>query len=307
MLAASAPAWLWIVFTLVAASAQTLRNISQKKLTEQLGTLGATHIRFLYGLPFGILALIIVALVLRNVPTPNTTSLLWTLAGAIGQIIATALMLAAMRERSFLVAIAYTKTEPLQVALFALIFLGEALSPVPALAVAIATIGVVVMSWPSRKADAVFTWRPVLLGIASGGFFAISAVGFRGGITAMDGDYVSAATLTLVISLTIQTVTLSAWLAWRDRAVLIGVLKAWRESVPAGFLGAFASLNWFLAFALSSPAPVRTLGLVEVLLAGLVSGKLFAQTTSKREMAGIAILVIGLLLLVSGFGQSLAG
>lgn len=306
MLAANAPTWLWIVFTLVAASAQTLRNISQKKLTEQLGTLGATHVRFLYGLPFGILALIIVALVLRDVPTPNPTSLLWTLAGAIGQIIATALMLAAMRERSFVVAIAYTKTEPLQVALFALIFLGEALSPVPALAVAIATVGVVVMSWPSRNGDAVFTWRPVLLGVASGGFFAISAVGFRGGITAMDGDYVSAATLTLVISLTIQTVALSAWLAWRDRAILLGVLKAWRESVPAGFLGAFASLNWFLAFALSSPAPVRTLGLVEVLFAGLVSGKLFAQTTSRREMAGIAILVIGLLLLVSGFGHSLA-
>lgn len=307
MLSSSAPAWLWIVFTLVAATAQTARNASQKKLTAELGTLGATHIRFLYGLPFGLLALGIVALIWHDLPVPNTASMLWTLTGALGQIVATALMLAAMRERSFVVAIAYTKTEPLQVALFALVFLGEALSPIPALAVAIATIGVVVMSWPSRASGVAFTWRPVVLGIASGSFFALSAVGFRGGITAMgSADYVSAATLTLVISLSIQTVTLSLWLAWCDRQILVGVLKAWSASLPAGFLGAFASLNWFLAFALSSPAPVRTLGLVEVLLAGLVSGKLFAQTTSRREMAGIAILVIGLLLLVSGFGQSFA-
>ena len=303
----TAPAWLWIAFTLVAATAQTLRNATQRKLTDQLGTLGATHVRFLYGLPFGLLALAAVGLTWGGLPLPNTASLLWTATGAITQIIATALMLAAMRERSFVVAVAYTKTEPLQVAIFALIFLGEALSPVPAVAVTIATIGVVVMSWPARSSSVVFTWRPALLGIASGSFFALSAVGFRGGVTALGADdYFAAATLTLVIALTIQTVTLSAWLLYHDRQILTGVLRAWRASLPAGFLGALASLNWFLAFALSSPAPVRTLGLVEVILAGLISGRLFAQTTSRRETAGIVILVVGLLLLVSGFGQSFA-
>ncbi len=306
MTLATAPAWLWIVFTLVAATAQTLRNASQRRLTEQLGTLGATHVRFLYGLPFGVLALGAVWLTSGGqLPAPNTTSLLWTLAGAITQIIATALMLAAMRQRSFVVAVAYTKTEPLQVAVFALIFLGEALSPIPLIAVAIATIGVVVMSWPPRTSGVAFTWRPVVLGIASGSFFAMSAVGFRGGITAMGaGDYVAAATLTLVIALTIQTVTFSAWLLFHDRQILVGVLRTWRASVPAGFLGALASLNWFLAFALSSPAPVRTLGLIEVIFAGLISGRLFAQTTSRREATGIAILMLGLVILVSGFGSS---
>jgi drug/metabolite transporter (DMT)-like permease len=305
MTLATAPAWLWIVFTLVAAVAQTARNASQKRLTAELGTLGATHVRFLYGLPFGLTALAAVALLGWRLPAPNAASLLWTAAGAFAQIVATALMLAAMRERSFVVAIAYTKTEPLQVAVFALIFLGEALSPVPALAVAIATIGVVVMSWPSRMAGIAMSWRPVALGIAAGSFFALSAVGFRGGVTALGADnYVAAATLTLVLSLSIQTVALSGWLHLREPAVLPAVLRAWRLSLPAGFLGAFASLNWFLAFALSSPAPVRTLALIEVILAGWVSGKLFAQSTSRREIMGIAILLAGLLLLVSGFGQA---
>lgn len=298
----TAPAWLWIVFTLVAATAQTFRNATQKSLTTTLGTLGATHVRFLYGLPFGLVALAIVWLFAGSLPVPTVTSLLWTTAGAITQIIATALMLAAMRERSFVVTVAYTKTEPLQVAVFALVFLGEALSTIGLVAVAIATVGVVIVSWPPRTSGVAFSWRPVALGIASGSFFALSAVGFRGGITAMEGDnYIAAATLTLVIALTIQTLTFSAWLLVHDRRILVGVLRTWRASVPAGFLGALASLNWFLAFALSSPAPVRTLGLIEVILAGLISGRLFAQTTSRREMAGIAILMLGLVLLVGGY------
>ena len=53
-------AWLWIPVTLWAALAQTLRNAAQRSLTEELGTLGATLVRFLYGLPFAIAWLVAV-------------------------------------------------------------------------------------------------------------------------------------------------------------------------------------------------------------------------------------------------------
>src|SRR5205085_12172356 len=45
-------AWAWIPLVLFAAMAQTARNAAQRSLTEQAGTLGATLVRFLYGLPF---------------------------------------------------------------------------------------------------------------------------------------------------------------------------------------------------------------------------------------------------------------
>src|SRR5262245_27701664 len=123
-----APTWLWVVFTVIGATGQAFRNAAQRSVTEQLGTAGATHIRFLFGLPFGLLALAIVALAWGGIPRPNALSLAWTFFGALSQIAATALMLAAMRERSFVVTTAYTKTEPVQVAVFALAFLGEPLS-----------------------------------------------------------------------------------------------------------------------------------------------------------------------------------
>src|SRR5690349_23592109 len=53
----STPPWLWAVFTLVAAAGQTARNAMQRELTTRLGTVGATHVRFLFGFPFSVLFL----------------------------------------------------------------------------------------------------------------------------------------------------------------------------------------------------------------------------------------------------------
>ena len=49
--------WLWAIFTIIAAFFQTLRNAMQRELTGSLGTVGATHVRFLFGLPFALIFL----------------------------------------------------------------------------------------------------------------------------------------------------------------------------------------------------------------------------------------------------------
>jgi drug/metabolite transporter (DMT)-like permease len=289
------------VFTVVAATAQTFRNAAQNSLTGTLGTVGATHVRFLFGLPFGLLSLLAVALVAGPLPTPNLVAVAWTAIGAVSQIGATAMMLAAMRERSFVVTIAYTKTEPLQVAIFALVFLGEPITATLVLAIIVASVGVVLLSWPSRAGKEVFSWRPALLGIAAGGLFALGSVGFRGGIVALGpAGFVPAATVTLAMSLAIQTILLTVWLLIRSPQVLRAIVGAWRRSLAAGFLGAFASQMWFLAFALQNPARVRTLGLVEIIVAGLVSRRLFAQTPGIRDIVGMALVVAGVALLFAG-------
>jgi drug/metabolite transporter (DMT)-like permease len=80
--------------------------------------------------------------------------------------------------------------------------------------------------------------------------------------------------------------------------VLRAIFKAWRPSLFAGFLGALASQFWYLGFAIATAASVRTLALVEVLMAQAVSRFIFKQPTSPREAAGIALIVAGVLLLL---------
>jgi drug/metabolite transporter (DMT)-like permease len=292
---------LWAIFTVTAAAAQVLRNAQQRELTQSVGTVGATHVRFLFGLPFGLLFLGLV-LAGSGLPLPHLggTMLAWTVAGAFAQIGATALLLAAMRERSFVVITAYSKTEPMQVAVFGLAFLGDHITLGVAAAIVIATAGVLMVSWPRSTGGEAFTWKPALLGIGSGALFAIAAIGFRGGIRALDSpSFVMAATVTLALGLLIQTTLLSAYLWFFDRKTLMEILRLWRPSLLAGFAGAFASQMWFLAFALETAAKVRTLGLVEILFAQVLSRNLFKQTLASREAVGIGLIVAGVVVLLN--------
>ncbi|HUO68704.1 MAG TPA: DMT family transporter [Gammaproteobacteria bacterium] len=291
---------LWIFATLVAAAAQTARNAMQSNLTASLGTLGATQVRFLYGFPFALVFLALVTAVARaSVPGPTAAFIVYTSAGALAQIFATALMLAAMRARAFSVAIAFTKTEPVQVALFGFLFLGEVLTSARLAAIAIATIGVVVVAAKPGTHRNDRNTKPALFGVASGGLFALAAVGFRGGILALgDAPYFLRATTTLVWSLGIQSFLLGAWLLAFDRAGLARSIAVWPQSLFAGFMGAFASQFWFLGISLTAAANVRTLALVEVLFAQAVSRRVFGQRVSAREAAGMALVISGVALLV---------
>src|SRR4051795_8167928 len=290
---------LWALFTVLAAAGQTARNAMQRELTATLGTVGATHVRFLFGFPFALVFLAGV-FVATGLPMPALPWVFWpwVVVGAGAQILATALMLATMNDRSFVVTIAYIKTEAIQAALFGLIFLGDPLTIGMAVAILIATAGVVVMS---LKGKGVLEGgiRPVLLGLLSGGMFAISAVGYRGAILSLGlPSFVLAATFTLTLGLVLQAGLLTFYLALRDRAVLGEIVKAWRPSLFAGFMGATASEFWFLAFALTSVGNVRTLALVEVLFAQAITIFAFKQVTTKRDALGIALIVTGVLLLI---------
>jgi drug/metabolite transporter (DMT)-like permease len=291
--------WLWIVFTLVAAAAQTIRNAMQRELTTTLGTAGATHVRFLFGFPFALAFLFALTLVTgAPLPQPPAAFWPWVVLGMGAQIVATALMLMAMGERSFVVTIAYIKTEPVQVALFGLVFLGDALTPGMMLAIVIATAGVIVMSLKPGGARSE-SWRPTLLGLASAAAFAFSAIGYRGAILSLGlSDFVMAATFTLVVGLLLQAVLLSGWLMLRNPEVMRAIVKAWRPSLFAGFMGATASQFWFLAFALATAASVRTLALVEVLFAQAISSIVFGHRTTAREGLGIVLIVAGVALLI---------
>jgi drug/metabolite transporter (DMT)-like permease len=292
---------LWILSTLIAAAAQTARNAMQSSLTSTLGTLGATQVRFVFGLPFACVFLGVAALTSgETVPAPNLRFLLFTGTGAVAQILGTICLLAAMRERSFSVATAFTKTEAVQVALFGLIILGDALSPVRGVAIVLASAGVFLMAHKPGDDLSHAGLRPVLLGIASGGFYAVAAVGFRGGILSLDPGsiYFVRASTTLVWSLGIQSLLLGAWMLAFQQAALMLSFRIWRQSLFAGFMGALASQFWFLGFSLTSAANVRTLGLVEVLFAQAVSRRLFSQQTSGRELAGMGLVVAGVALLL---------
>jgi drug/metabolite transporter (DMT)-like permease len=295
--------WLWIPVTIGAAFAQTLRNTAQRHLTGPLGTLGATLVRFLYGLPFAALWLGVVGSAGRaTLPAPSAAFLGWVLVGAVCQIAATGLLLRVMAERNFTLGVAYSKTEIVQVAVFGLAFLGDPVSPGAAAAVALGTVGVLLLSPADRQrrpapGEARAT-RPALLGLASGTGFALAAVGYRGAALALgSAPFLMAAAFTLVAAQLLQTLLLGAWLVLRTPAVVTAVLRAWRASLFAGLMGAAASAGWFTAMTIEPVAHVRTLGLIELLFSYVISRRVFRERLTRREVAGVAVLTLSLVVM----------
>ncbi len=291
---------LWIPFTIVAAIGQVARNAMQRSLTKPLGTWGATNIRFLFGFPFSLLFLAVVLVATGDhVGMPPAVFWPWLLLGALSQIAATGLMLLAMNDRSFVVTTAYLKTEAIQTAVFGFIFLGDHLTWLKVLAIVVATVGVVITALRPGGEKSFAELKPTLTGLVAAAAFALSAVGFRGAIINVPGvSFVTASSFTLVLGLFVQTLVLTIYLLLRAPDVLKGILGLWRPSMLAGFTGAFASQFWFLAFALTAAANVRTLALIEVLFAQAVAYYSFEQPIAAREIIGIALIVIGVAVLV---------
>jgi len=295
------PPLLWVPVTIAAAGAQVFRNGAQANLTAKIGTLGATQVRFIFGLPF---AAVFLALALwigsATVPPVGAEAFGWCLLGAFCQIAATALMLLVMQARAFGVAYAYIKTEPVIVALLGVLLLHDTLSVAAWLAIGVVTAGVVLAS--TRPNDARLLLREgrlIFLGTLGGGLFGLSAIAFRAAIEALpEGGFVVRSLTMLVLSLLIQSLVLGVWLALRQREAFLGSLREWRVSLGAGFLGAAASSGWFIAFSLTAAANVRTLALIEMPLAAVVSRRISGKAMAAHEWAGLAVILLGLALLL---------
>lgn len=284
--------WLWVAVTLVAAAAQTARNATQSGLTARIGTLGATQVRFVFGLPFALMFLAgVLAVQGGPLPVPGLRSLGFAVMGALAQIGATALMLAAMQARGLAVATAWIKTEPVLIALMGAAVLGDALTWPMIAAVAVATGGVLLMA---RPAGSPWALAPAALGLSAAALFGLAAIGFRGAILALpEGGVVLRASTVLCLSLAVQVAVLGGWMAVRAPGVMAASLALWRPSLAAGFLGAFASQFWFLGFALTAAANVRTLALVEVVFATVVGWLAFGQRLDRRQATGALLVCLG--------------
>ena len=297
---------LWIPITIAAAFLQNLRSAAQKHLKAVMGTTGATFVRFGFGFPF---ALIFVAVLYfaAGYPLPALSAAFfgWAVLGAIGQIAATFLLIHLFSFRNFAVGTAYSRTEPAQAALFALVFLGEKASLGAVAAIAISVVGVMLISvahvaFSLRSMLASTVSRNALIGLTSGTAFGISAVAYRAASLALGGpNFMMQAAVTLAFVISFQTAIMLAWMVWRDRAEIGRIVKAWKPSLFTGFVGASASFGWFAAMTLQQAAVVKSLAQIEMLFTFAATVFFFKEKINRLEVAGCALIVGGILVLLA--------
>lgn len=291
----------WVLLSIAAAAFQTLRFMIQKHLSMvALSAGGATLSRFIYAVPF-VLALVFGYLVASGSALPDIGPLFWVYAavGGLMQILATWCVVALFAKRNFAVGITFKKTEVLQTAVVGFVVLGDRVTTLGASAILLGFLGVLMLSdtpglsgqWWRRIGS-----RATLLGLASGAFFAVSAVGYRGAtLEIASADPLLRALLTLTAVTLMQTIAMSLWLFWREPGELGRVIAARRTAVWTGLTGMAGSLCWFTAFTLQNAALVFAVGQVEVIFSLLAAVLVFGEKLTQREGIGVGLITLSVI------------
>lgn len=295
---------LWILVTLAAAVFQTGRFMLQKFLaTATLSAAGATFSRFLYSAPFIVIGLA-AYLWLSGKSLPQIGPGFWThgLMGGTAQILGTVCVVLLFKQRNFAVGITFKKTEVILTVFVGLIILGEGVTILGFLAIAIGVVGLFLLSGGQNASGfhlSDLRNRATGLGIGSGFLFAISAVSYRGASLAVMTELpVLRAGVTLAAVVCMQALIMVIWLRWREPGQIRAVWAARKVAIWIGLTSMGGSLCWFIAFTLQNAAYVKALGQVELILSVAASTLFFREQISGREWAGMAVLVGSILMLV---------
>jgi drug/metabolite transporter (DMT)-like permease len=295
----------WIPITIGAAFFQNLRSALQRHLKGRLSTTGATFSRFAYAAPLALVyVLALASFTGEDLPAPNPTFLAYAVIGGLAQITATALLLFSFSFRNFAVGTSYSKTETVQTAIFGILILGDPLSLGAAAAIVISLIGVMAISVARTRMSLLglltsLAEKSALIGIASGAFFGLSAISYRGASLSLgDQGFLIRAAFTLACVTAFQTLVMAVYMRVREPGQVTAVFRAWRVAAWAGITGMIASAGWFTAMTIQNAAYVRALGQIELVFTFAASIFMFHEWPNRAEVAGIALVIAGILLLL---------
>ncbi|MDE0697566.1 MAG: EamA/RhaT family transporter, partial [Boseongicola sp.] len=221
----------WVLFSVLAAAAQTMRFAVQKVLVSAaLSPAAATWARFLWSWPLAVvLAFAYGRATGADFPEFTPTFLIYAILGGAFQILATVCTVSLFSMRAFAVGITFKKTEVMLTALAGFAILGDTISGPGAAAIAFGFVGVLLLSDPP-EGGSIFN-KAAGIGILSGILFALSAVTYRGATLSLSsGDPVLTGGVTLSVVVLWQTLALGVWLWLKEPGQIIATLAAWRQT-----------------------------------------------------------------------------
>ena len=294
---------IWLPATLLAALFQAWRTAVQQRVRADLSVNAAGLVRYLYGLPVG-LVLLGAYLTWRSAELPaiHAPFLAYCAAAGFAQIIGTNLLLMAFGYRNYVAGTAFAKTEAMQGALLAFLLLGELLSWLTIFGIAVGVVGVMVVAAGGQRLRLPDIIQPAALcGLGAGLGFTMTSIFVKSAsLELATTDKLLAALLALVAVQTWQTLMQGSYVLWREREQLPRVIATWRTSGQVGLLAALGSACWFTGFATAPVALVRAVGQVEVILTLGFSRFYLKEARKPGEALGLILVGLGVVLALIG-------
>jgi len=298
----------WIPISVFAALMQAIRTAAQKTLNQRMSTMGTTYVRSFAGLPFLIVFLVIVLTVEGGgVPAWRPGFFVLAAAGALTQVVATALLIKLFTLKTFAVGSMLIKSDILMTALIGTLWFSEDLSPLGWLALLVVLAGVLFLLGARFGPRAIAPDEESVAGLLRGRatrvalgcalMFSFSYLFVREATLALGaGSFLWRGGWTVVTVTGMQVVALGAWLLFTEPRAFT---QLWPNRRLVGFIGltsALGSIGWFSAFALENASYVRAVAQVEAVFTILISWFYFRESVRRMELVGIVTMIVGVLL-----------
>ena len=293
----------WVTLTLFAALMQSVRTAGQKELATQVSAVASTHVRYLFGLPFALIYLYIVLQTHADEQWQlGARFYIYASAAAVAQILATACLVNVLSKRNFAVGTAFAKTEALITAVLAALLFAEYLSWIAWLTVLIGIFGVLMLNKSLVLSDlfggGVSFTSATTIGIASGVFFSFTSLFLRQASLSLNVSPILAASLTLAYMVCIQTLISGVWVWIEDKQQFKTLANNKGLCTFVGITSVLGSIGWFTAMTMQYPALVKALGQIEFIFALILTGGLFKEQNTRRELLGMFFIVASVVILM---------
>lgn len=290
----------WVLWTLLAASMQSVRTAGQKHLSADVSPEAATMVRYLFGLPFALAYLAVLAVDREfSLPEINPTFLVAGLLAGILQIVATVLLIRLFALRNFAVGTTYIRTEIILTAVIGALFFAETITGLGWFAILLCVAGVIMISLAKTGALNSLWNQSALYGLGAGLCFALTSLLIRRASLSLEADdAMLTAAMTLCYMVCLQTVITVAWVVWRFSGELARVFVRWRPSMFVGVTSVLGSAGWFTAMTLELASYVKTLGQIEFLITLAISWFYFKERPLRLEVIGMVVIVVAVVVLL---------
>ena len=300
---------LWIWATVGAAFFQALRYAGLKTLNQSLSTGVTTYVRVFFTLPLLVLYLAAV-LWWTGEPMPRLGSafVAYSAASSVAQFTGTLLVVRLFQLGNFAIATLIIKADVIMTALIGTAFFSERITPVGWLAIMVTIVGVVVTSLGRQplsaealgggRSDFLKKAAPTLIGLTSALIYSFSYLFLREAILVADpmsGPFVRSA-LAAVAMTAISVILVGVFLLVTQPRELLRMFEHQRLCWFIGAASAIASTGWFMASALTNASYVAAVAQVQVVFTLLLSFFYFGERIRPAEIAGIVVIVAGLIL-----------
>lgn len=281
----------WIFFTLMAAFMQSWRNALQSRLSKEVKVWGVTLARFIWAGP--IAACYLGALYLwqpQALPTITTPFVGYVIGAAIMQILATGLMVKLFQQNNFAIGAGLAKSEALVAALLGVLFFGTQLSMLGWAGVLVGGFAIMLMS--SQQGLRGLSMTTLLLGLASGTAFALTSLWVREASLQLDLPFVHRAAWVLLLVISLQTLMLVSYLAYRDRQSLLALWQRPKLTLATSVTSCLGSIGWFSAMSLQAVPYVKTLGQVEIFFTMAIASLWFKDKLRIKDSLGLILIAL---------------